>query len=207
MSVDESLGDVATGIESVDVTPDVKAEDFDWDAFLHGVRPTRRAVKVYQRADLVAVMEEAAGGYRDDLPAAEKRKIRDEVLRLREQFEASGRWFVAEARSADRIDKVRQDAADRHGITLPPADAKGDDALIPRADYDKIERAILADAIAIPSGTTEERLAALAEHAPTEYPKLLVAMRAANSKLAQSAEVLTRDFSQGRSEGRGSSSR
>ncbi len=69
---------------------------------------------------------------------------------LREQFEASGRWFVAEARSAERIDKVRRGGATCHGITPPPDDVKGDDALIARADFDKIQRAIVADAIVVP---------------------------------------------------------
>lgn len=209
MSIDdESLASDPTEVaEVVDATPALDADDFDWDAFLQGVRPTRRAVKVYGRADLVADMEEVAGQFRDDLPAAEKRRIRDEVLALRAQFEASGQYFVTEARSADRVDKVRKEAAARHGITLPAADATGEDAMIPRADYDKLERAILADAIVIPSGVTEQGLAVLAEQAPTEYPKLVVTMKAANTRLAQGAEVLTRDFSQGRSEGRGSSKR
>ena len=203
---DESLGDV-TSPEPVDATPKIDAEDFDWDSFLQGVRPTRRAVRIYARADLVADMEEVAAGYRDDLPAAEKRKIAERVAALREEFEASARWFVAEARSADRVDKVRREAAKRHGITLPPDDATGDEALISRADYDTLERAIVADAIVVPSGLTEEGLARLAEAAPTEYPKLVVAMKQANSRLAQNAEVLTRDFSRGRSAARGSKQR
>lgn len=195
MSDDDTLGTAPAEAATVDVTPPLAVEDFDFEAFLAGARPTQRAVRIYQHAHLVADMEEAAARYDDSLPAAEKRRIRDAVVALREQFEDSARWFRVEARSAERVDMVRKRAARQHQITLPPDDATGDEALIPRADYDRLERAVMADAIVTPSGITEDGLARMAEALPTEYVKLVVAMKAANSQLAQNSGVLTRDFS------------
>ena len=210
MSTDESLADVAVA-ETVDVSPEIDAEDFSWDDFLAGVRPTRRAVEVFARADLVAQMEEVAAPLlrrADDdetpLTAAEK-KIAAEVKRLRAEFKASGRWFVAEARSRERIAKVQEEAAARHGITIKDED--GNPVPVQGEDWAKIKRAVLADAIVIPTGTTEERLERLEAMSPTEYPKLEAARTVANSKLAQSAEVLTRDFSHAPSAAPGSNKR
>lgn len=190
---DESLADGPT--ETVDVSPALEPTDFDFEAFLQGVRPTRRAVRVYARPDLVAQMEEVAGTFRDDLPAAQKKKVRDEVLALRAQFDASATWFVAEARSAERQERVRQESAKRHGFTIPGPDAEGEDALIPRADFDKLMRDLLVDSIVLPTGVTAEGLARFAEASPTEYPKLITAMQQANTMLAQNTQVVTRDFS------------
>lgn len=200
---DETLGQAApTGtdddtlatVPTVDVSKAPTVEDFDFDEWLSGVRGTRRAVRVYARADLVAEMEKVAEGYHDDLPAKERRRIADEVLALREQFEASGAWFVTEARSNERIKRVRDASAKRRGITLPADDATGDEAMIPVADWTLIERDLLVDAIVSPA-VDFDGLSRLAEVAPTEYVKLAVAMRQANSALAQNAGVVTRDFS------------
>ena len=199
---DRALGEEPTEVSTVDVSPATEPEDFDFDEFLAGARPTRRAVQVFAKAHLVAEMEEMASEYdradSDGATRATLKGIEDRFTAARAEFYGSGRWFVCEARSSERIDHVRKDAARRHGITLPPDDATGDDAMIPRADYDTIQRAILADSIVSPS-VTEDALARMASHLPTEYPKLVVAMQQANSRLAEGAQVLTRDFSRGRS--------
>lgn len=196
---DESLGDAA--VETVDVTPEIDAEDFDFESFLAGARPTRRAVKIYRRADLVAAIEEAAGPLlqREDddhrpLNAAEK-KAAKEVARLREEFEASGVWFVAEARSRDWQTKTREEIAKRLGLDLGddvPADEVTD---AHREARYTVSLHMAAEQIAIPSGATAEGLRRLGQINEGELTKVLVAVYTANAQQAQAAGVLTRDFS------------
>lgn len=179
---------------SVDVSPDVDAEDFDFGAFLDGVRATRRAVKVYARADLVAQMDEVAGGYRDDLPAQAKKKILAEVTRLSEEFEASGRWFVTEARSKEWIDDFRAKTARRLGVD--PADSvEADGDLTP--EQREARKAVLLEQVAaqvvVPSGVTAEGLARLGQVNVGELNKIVTAMAYANSQSA--AKGMARDFS------------
>lgn len=183
----------------VDVTPEVDVEDFDFEAFLSGVRATRRAVKVYARADLVAQMEEVAGGYRENMPAAAKKKILAEVTRLRDEFEASGRWFVAEARSSEWVEKFREDATQRAGDT-GALDAEQDD-LTPEQVKARQQVTLMQTAAQIvsPSGVTVDGLERLGQIAPAELNKVIAAVTFANRQSAGSAQVLTRDFSQGRS--------
>lgn len=199
---DRPLGVEPADAETVDVSSGVEVEDFDFEAFLAGARPTRRAVQVFAKAHLVAGMEELAGEYdqaeADGATRSTLRGIADRFSAARNEFYSSGRWFACEARSAERMEHVRKEAARLHGITLPADDATGDDAMIPRADYDTLERAILADCIVSPT-VTEDALKRMQQHLPTEYPKLVVAMKQANSRLAEGAQVLTRDFSRGRS--------
>lgn len=212
-SDDRSLADDLTPAidEAVDVTPGVDAEDFDFEAFLSGVRPTRRAVKVYARADLVAQMEEVAGGYRDDLPAQAKKKVLAEVTRLRDEFEASGRWFVAEARSSEWVEKFREDATKKAGDT-GPLDAEQDDLTeAQKSAREKVTLMQTAAQVVSPSGVTVDGLERLGDIAPAELNKIIAAVTFANRQSAGSAQVLTRDFSQGHSaksgQRRGSSSR
>lgn len=191
-NTDESLAD--EGTEVVDATgPQVEAEDFDWNAFLSGVRSTRRAVKVYGRADLVADMEEAAGNYRDDMPAQEKKRLVAEITRLRDEFEASGRWFVAEARSSDWQEKFRKDAAKRLGVDI------GEDESDPSPEQVAGRKAVqteqAAAQIVSPTGVTAEGLARLGEINEGELNKIVTAVAFANGQQAQSAGVLKRDFS------------
>lgn len=211
MSDDRSLADVpgeAFGL--VDVSPEVEPEDFDFEAFLSGVRPTRRAVQVFARADLVAVMEEVAGEYAaaedDGAPAAKRKAIAARFTEAREAFLASGRWFVLEKRSSEWIEKFRKGTAARLDITLPEDDEKmgTDDRMAMLLEQ-------LAAQIASPTGVTAAGLRKLYEANEGEVSKLVTAMTFVNTQLGQSAKVLARDFSLARSvksdPKRGSSSR
>src|SRR5690242_13568359 len=99
----------------VDATPAVSAEDFDFEDFLAGARPTRRAAKLYMRADLIGELEELAqtieadGGDPGDDP-----RFRE----LYETFHASGRWFTVEKKSGEWETKHRKDTARRLGLKL-----------------------------------------------------------------------------------------
>lgn len=194
MTDDETLA--SAPVETVDVTETQTVEDFDFESWLAGARPTRRAVKVYGRADLVAQMDEVAGGYRDDLPAARKREIAGEVERLKGEFEASGRWFVLEARSSEWQDRFRKDTAKSLGVDIASEDTPLEELTHAQVDARRVVTLHQAAAqVASPSGVTPEGLARLGEINEGELNKIIVAAVMANSKTAQSADVLTRDFS------------
>lgn len=200
MSSDDTLATPAA-VETVDTTVAPTPEDFDFEAWLGGVRATRRSVKVYARADLVGRMEEVAATYRDDLPAAAKRKIEADVLALRAEFEESGRWFTLEARSSEWVKDFRAETARR--LKLDVGDESADVADLSPEQVRAREAVTLEQVAAqtvVPSGVTSAMLARMQSVAETEVSKLVVAMVMANSQQAQSAAVLTRDFSRSRSD-------
>src|SRR5699024_11542835 len=88
----------------VDVTRELDAEDFDFDAFVEGVRPGRRAVRVTMRADLVAELDRIAikAEGLTDPNGDEAQALMDEFDEVKEQIRASQRVFVVEARSDER---------------------------------------------------------------------------------------------------------
>ena len=67
---------------------------------------------------------------------------------------------------------------------------------------DRAEYALrmLAEQVVVPSGMTYEKLKRLGEIAEPEVMKLITAQVAANTQASASVGVVTRDFSQGRSE-------
>lgn len=185
--------------EVVDASAALDAEDFDWEQFLAGARPTRRAVKVYARADLVGRMEEVAAQYRDDMPAAQKKKIAAEVTALRDQFESSARWFVAEKRSSDWVKTFRKDTAARLGLDVGDESEDADVTDEQQAARRRVTLEQAAAQIVTPSGTTADHLERLGDINEGELNKVIVAVQFANTQMAQAASVVTRDFSQGRS--------
>src|SRR5690554_5211779 len=108
--------------EPEDVTELAAEEDYDFGAFVEGVRPTRRAVVLYGRNDLRAVYDEM----KDMIEVGEStgRDMAEQKALLAEAAEdllGSGRRVVVEARSSDW---VRQFAKDMKKRGVDP-DAKG----------------------------------------------------------------------------------
>ena len=174
-----------------DVTPDLpEPENFDLDAWLEGVRPTRRAVLLYGRSDVIARMEEIAGTIGDS-PDDDVDEMVEEFERLKAAFLDSGRWFVVEARSPEWVDDYRRAAKKDLGIT------KKDDP----TERQKVSVLLgqLAQQIVTPHGVTVTALERLHETAPGELNKLIVAMTYANEQLSGTAKVLSMDFSSRRS--------
>ena len=159
-------------------------EDFDVASWLGGVRPTRRAVRLYGRADVLGRMEEIAGMVElvDD-PG----ELLDEFDALKDAFEASSRWFVVEARSAEWVEDFRRVARQRYGL--------GKRDTITERHQVAILLAQLAEQIVSPTGVTPEHLERLHETNAGELNKLVVAMTMANEHVAESAKVLALDFS------------
>ena len=163
-------------------------EDFDIAGWLSGVRPTRRAVKLYARADVLARMEEISGTVAD-LPDDEIDDLLAEFEQLREAFEASARWFVVEARSPEWVEDYQRTAKQAMGIKKDPGERQKVAILLGQ----------LAEQIVTPEGVEVAHLERLHEVNAGELNKLVVAMTMANGQVAESAKVLTLDFSSRRS--------
>lgn len=179
----------------VDTTPDVSADDFDFEAFLQGARPSHRSVRLYMRPDLVATMEELA----DRLQAAgdtieDDDPLLAEFLATKQAFYASGRWFTLEGRSGEWIDATRKTMAAKYGLKVEKDGTLGEGKQRAEA-LQAIMVRLLAEQIVTPSNVTPEGLATLAERSPSEFRKLLAAQGIVNSSLAELAKVLTVDFS------------
>jgi len=165
--------DVLGGTPEVeDITETVTPEDFDFDAFVAGVRPGRRAVRVTMRADLVAETEQLVIQF-DDLDDEDKdgelaERILAEYQALKAQILDSRRTFVVEGRSDHRRRQIAKQM-DKQGVTKPGKKADEEE----HADYNR-ELAIhcLADAIVIPSNVTVDGLRKLYEISSAEVDKL-----------------------------------
>jgi hypothetical protein len=124
-----------------DTTRPLDAATFSPFAFLDGFRPTRRTVKLHERADLIGDLDEIANRI-DSLPEdADVDDLIAEFHRVRDVFQASVCFWTVERRSSEWVTERWATYAREHGI------------------------------------------------------KLLFAQQDANTSLAQSAKVLTRDFS------------
>lgn len=188
-TADVALGDVSTNDYPDFTEPLPEAEDFDVAEWLGGVRPTRRGVRLYARADVIARMEEIASLI-EDLPEGDALDdLVEEFERLQRLFEASGRWFVVEGRSQEWVEDYRRVAKRDMGIKRDPSERQKMQIILGQ----------LAEQIATPSGVTVEMLDRLNDSAPGELSKLIVAMTFANEQVAQSAGVLRLDFSSRRS--------
>lgn len=173
--VDESLA----GDDVVDITHDLTPEDFDFDAFVDGVRPGRRAVRVTMRADLAAEIDQIAiqAEALEDPNGDEAQALYDRFEQIQAQIVASQRMFVVEARSDHRGRQIIKQM-EKQGITEPGK--KATQAEIQEWNEEVAIRR-LADAIVIPSNVTVDGLKKLEERAPSEVNKLYGAMHQVNT--------------------------
>ena len=174
---------------SIDITVAPTVDDFDFQDWLEGVRPTRRAVRLYARADLIGRMEEIAGEAADAEKLGDSDALAglvDEMETLRETFDASAHWFVVEARSPEWVDDFHRIRARDMGVRKgEPGERQKQQILLEQ----------LAEQIVTPTGVTAEALAVMLDRSAGELNKLIVAMTFANQQVADSAGVLKLDFS------------
>lgn len=159
-ATDEPLG----GGEVEDVTELPNPEDFDFDAFIEGVRPGRRAVKVVTRADLMAERDQIV--YRaeqlGDEDETEAAALLDRFREVTALIEESQRVFVVEARSDARSKAIVEEVGPEPTKNTPEHEAWDDKVMLHR----------LADAIVVPSNVTVDGLAKLRDAVPSEFVKL-----------------------------------
>lgn len=192
MSEERSLADEPTPETNpedliVDTTPDVPVEDFDFAEFLSGARPTRRSAKLYMRADLVGQLEERI----QDLEAAGEDPNEDPKVReLYDAFHNSGRWFTVEKKSGEWETKFRQDTIDRLSMKV---DKNG--KVLTEADGLTLALEQTAAQIVVPTNVTADGLRKLYAINQGEMNKLFIAVRLANTEMAETVRVVGPDFS------------
>lgn len=189
-----SLGDapMVSDVEGVDVSPSPVPESFDMAEWLAGVRPTRRAVRLFPNAHLVAELDKLADEI-DSMPAdADVDPLIDRFEALRQQYN-DGVWFTVEKRSTEWLRAFRARVAEAEGLDLKASDLEARAAAEIRVGH-----AVAAACIVEPKMTADQ-FAALSEANEGEAAKLVNLVNIVNDKLAESSEVLTRDFSRRRS--------
>ena len=179
-----------------DLTPEVTPETFDLDAFLQGVRPTRRGVRIFERADLIEPLERLADEIERMPDGPECDAKIDEFEVAAATFRRSSKWYAVQGHSREWETDFREKYAAKHRLdpgtwgerTTSPDEMRARSIIITA----QLAEQIIGD---VSTRTLDE----LGERNPGELAKLLVLMEAANSELAESAKVLTLDFSRRRS--------
>lgn len=180
---DDSLG---ANPDVLDITNDVTPEDFDFDAFMDGVRPGRRAVRVTGRADLAAEIDKIAiqAEGLEDPNGEEAQALLEHFETVKSQIAASQHVFVVEARSDHRGRQIVKQM-EKQGITEPGKKASQDEI---REYQEELAIRRLADGIVIPSNITVEGLKKLEERAPSEVNKLYGAFHEVNTNPTKSVD-------------------
>lgn len=183
-------------VEQRDLTPEVTPEDFDHDAFLAGVRPTRRGIRIFERADLIEPLERLADEieHMPDGPECDA-KI-DEFEATAEEFRRASKWYAVQGHSREWEKDFREKYAAKHKLdpgtwgerTTSPDEARARSIIITA----QLAEQIIGD-------VSMETLDELGERNAGELAKMLVLMESANTEVAEGAKVLTLDFSRRRS--------
>lgn len=178
-------------------------ENFNLDEWISGVRSTVRSCTIYQRADLLAELEDLERrlqlveaedaeefGIEDAADSAEALNARiDQVYK---QLLDSAVTFKVEGRSADWL-KAKEKEIVRHSMTHGTNDEQ-------KAQV--VTRHQLADAIIQPAGITAEHLEVLEEVAGAQYRRLVATFFAACSQ-APTVSAPTSPSSSAKRGGRG----
>lgn len=188
---DVSLADI---IETRDVPVEITPEAFDMSKWAAGVRPARRAVKINSAAHLLSVMDRIADQIDEAPEGADVDSLIDEFESTRKLFLDGALWVTIEQRSVEWVLHTRKEAARRLGITL---DVDGEET----SDFEsrvRLNVVQLSQQIVDPPMSTDDLNAIYAGN-DLEFFKLVGAAAMLNESVAESADVLTRDFSSRRS--------
>lgn len=148
-------------------------EDFDLDSWMQGLRPTVRAYTIYQRADLLAELEDLEKQLQlveapdaDEYTMADDRsteELNTRINALYQQLLDSRVTFKVEARSAEWLKEKGLEVKRMKGYSALSKDDKA--AMVTRHQ--------LADAVVQPKGITVEHLERLEEVAGAQYRGLV----------------------------------
>lgn len=200
---DEPLSAVATP-QTAPATPGLDPATFDMNAFIQGVRPTRRSVRLHLRADLLAGLDEIVA----EIDATEgdvDHLIRDYEA-TRAAFFADFQTWTVERRSSDWVKEVWAQTAARLNVPLnkdgDTDDMKARAVLVQHQLAGQVVEIKDRDGKVIATSVTVEQLDALRATNEGEWNRLAIAMSECNLITAAASEVLTRDFSRRSSTGR-----
>lgn len=180
------IPDEDDGIE--DVTEEQSEEDYDFLAFVQGVRPTRRAVTIYQRNDMRELIDALEEKIKVGKMAGEDTSEDEELLReAAAEILGSGRRVVVEAKSSDWVQQFRKDMKAR-GVDPFNKKASDDGRRVMMAKY--VNEYIAAHIVHPTQGITAEAVAALGEGNEQEAEKLHQAVRSADGERGVSPDFL-----------------
>jgi len=174
--IEDTLGDTP---DIEDVTGEITAEDFDFDAFADGVRPGRRAVRITMRSDLAAELDQLLieADELDDPNGEDAQALYARYQQIKDQIKASQRVFVVEARSEHRMRQIIKQM-EKLGMPEPGKKASQDEI---RDWNEELALRRLADAIVTPSNVSVEGLRKMYYTAESEVNKLYGALHDANT--------------------------
>ena|SRR5690554_5028838 len=186
-----------------DATEDMAEDDFDFGAFVDGVRPTRRAVVLYQHNDVRAEVDILSEKVRVGKMAGEDVSEYETLLQqAAEHVLSSGRKVIVEARGSDWQQQFRKDMKAR-GID-PYAKKFRADQLekLPEAKREKrlaehrdqlsayVNHMIAAQIVHPTTGVDADAIARLAANSEQEVEKLHRAVQDANRQPGVSVDFL-----------------
>lgn len=178
--------DLALGEDTSEVSdPVAEPEDFDFGAFVSGVRGTRRQVRITARGDLYAEMDQIFEQANDpDITEDEAGELLERVEEIKREIWDSQKVMVVEGRSDTRRQEIERKLA---------KPGKKASAAAHRAHAFNVLIAQLADAIVVPSNVSMADLERLYEVAPSELDKLYeAAIEASKGKGAMTPNFLQR---------------
>lgn len=180
------IPDEDDGIE--DATEAPTEEDYDFLAFVQGVRPTRRAVTIYQRNDMREMVDALEEKIKVGKMAGED-TTEDETLLAEAAAEIldSGRRVVIEARSSDWMGDFRKKMKARG---IDPSNKKASDEARAMMMTKYVNELIAAQIVYPATGISAEAIAVLAENSETEVDQLHRAVKMANSQRGVSPDFL-----------------
>lgn len=156
----------------VDASPALDPATFDLTAWINGATSTVRAVTLYQRADLLAEVDELNRQLRlaESIPEGDRgmgdpspQGIRRKLEQVAGEFQASAVVFKVESRSTDARERIAK-RAKKQGVT----------------DENEVVLHQLVDAIKEPAGVTVEHLRTLNERSEAQVRLLMTAASMAN---------------------------
>lgn len=183
---DALIPDEADDIEDATEAPD--EEDYDFLAFVQGVRPTRRAVTIYQRNDMREQIDTLEEKIKVAQKAGEDTSEDEELLaEAAAEIMGSGRRVIVEARSSDWMGDFRKKMKARG---IDPYNKKASDEARTMMMGKYINELIAAQIVYPTTGISADSIAALAKNSETEVDQLHRAVKMVNSQRGVSPDFL-----------------
>lgn len=192
----------SVSIELTDTSEPLSVEDFDLDAFIDGMRPTRRSIKLHERGDLIGTMDLLASEIESAPESVNVDHLIDAFTRARDTFLSATALWTVEKRSTEWLTAQREQSAKAAGIKLDKDGQTTSHADGMRLLLDQVAGQVV-EINGRPATVTANRLRKMYDANEGELNKLVVAVENVNTAVAQQANVLTKDFSQRSSTARG----
>jgi hypothetical protein len=183
-----------------DTSPPLDVATFNPVAWVQGMRPTRRTVKLYLANHLVGALDELADRIDSAPDGADVSADIAEFERIRDEYWAGVTYWTVERRSSEWVTKCWEDVAQANRIRLDKGGdtttAKDRVVLILHQLVGQIVEVKSADGQVSDAPVTYDLLHTMLDRNEGELNKLIYALTDVNQRESSAAQVLTRDFSQ-----------